>query len=63
VYALGIFETMMKDETKFEEQCMRFRDMLLKPGGSRPPSELLEDFFGEDLSLKEIIQRFGIEHA
>jgi Zn-dependent oligopeptidase len=54
---------MTKDETQFKEQCIRFRNMILKPGGSRAGNELLAEFFGEELSLREIVERFGVENV
>jgi len=60
---MAIFDTMNKDENKFKDECLRFRDTPMKPGGSRPASELLADFFREELSLQEIIQKFGVEHV
>jgi hypothetical protein len=35
----------------------------MKPGGSRPGKELLADFFGRELSLQEIVQKFGVENV
>lgn len=52
---------MTKDETEFAEQCMRFRNVILKPGGSRAGSNLLADFFREEFNLREIVKKFGVE--
>jgi Zn-dependent oligopeptidase len=63
VYSFAIFDTIQKDEEHFGEQCIRFRDTIMKPGGSRPGKELLADFFGKELSLREIVQEFGVENV
>jgi hypothetical protein len=34
----------------------------MKPGGSKPGKELLQNFFGEDLSLQKLVERFGVEN-
>ena len=62
MYALAIFETIKKDEDGFEAEWVRFRDIIMKPGGSRPANELLTEFFGEELTLRDIVQRFGAEN-
>jgi Zn-dependent oligopeptidase len=41
---------------------MRFRDQVMKPGGTKPGKELLADYFGKELSLQEILQMFGVEN-
>jgi Zn-dependent oligopeptidase len=58
--SFAIFETIQKNEAQFEEQCMRFRDEVMKPGGSKPGIELLKNFFKEDVNLQKLVERFGV---
>ena len=52
---------MKKDEATFGEQCLRFRDQIMRPGGSKPTIELLAEFFDKELTLQEIVQKLGVE--
>jgi Zn-dependent oligopeptidase len=41
---------------------MRFRETILEPGGSKPEAEMLEDFFGQKVSLRKLLEDLGAEN-
>lgn len=43
---------------RHKEQCMKFRDQIMKLGGSKPGKELLTYLLGRELSLQQIVQKF-----
>lgn len=60
VYAEDMFRTSFGKNPMDKHAGRRFRNAVLKPGGSRDPMELLKDFLGREPSIEAFYQGLGI---
>ena len=60
VFALNIFETGFKNHTMSKEGGRRYRDMVLRPGGSQPEMKTLTDYLGRQPSTKPYFEYLSI---
>ncbi|XWW96800.1 hypothetical protein V2A60_004780 [Cordyceps javanica] len=60
VYAADMFRTAFGQDPMSREAGRRYRDTVLKPGGSREPMELLKDFLGREPSAEAYYDELGI---
>lgn len=51
------------DPVKLRDQCMKFRRTILEPGGSKPETEMLADFFGREVILEKLLEELGAENV
>lgn len=60
VYAADMFCTAFSKNPMDKNAGRRYRNMVLKPGGSRDPMELLKDFLGREPSIEAFYEDLGI---
>jgi Zn-dependent oligopeptidase len=62
LYSSAMFDVInVEIEEEYERQWARFREKVLKPGGSTHEVQLLHDFFGEEITLGAMIERIGAD--
>lgn len=60
VYATDMFHNVFGKDPMDKEAGRRYRDMVLKPGGSREPMDLLKDLLGREPSAEAFYEVLGI---
>ncbi len=61
VFALDIFDAGFNHDTMSKESGRRYRDIVLRPGGSQPEMKTLTDYLGRQPSTKPYFKYLGIE--
>jgi len=60
VYALAMFRTGFEADTMSKEAGKRFRDMVLRVGGSQPEMKTLTDYLGCEPSIEPYFEWLGV---
>ncbi len=60
VFALDLFETIKKVGLLNPEIGVRYKEMILAPGGSKDPNELLKDFLGREPNNDAFMHDLGL---
>ncbi|OAR00068.1 hypothetical protein LLEC1_07866 [Akanthomyces lecanii] len=60
VYATDMFRTVFSKDPMNKEAGRRYREIVLKPGGSREPMDLLKEFLGREPSNEAFYEQLGI---
>ena len=60
VYAADMFRTAFSKDPMNKDAGRRYRSIVLRPGGSREPMELLKEFLGREPSIEAFYQELGI---
>ncbi len=60
VYATDMFRTVFSEDPMNKDAGRRYRNMVLKHGGSREPMELLTGFLGREPSAEAFYEQLGI---
>lgn len=60
VYAADMFRTAFSKDPMDRDTGRRYRNIVLKPGGSRDPMELLKEFLGREPSTEAFYKDLGI---
>jgi Zn-dependent oligopeptidase len=60
VWAFDLFETGFKGHEMDQERGKRYREIVLKPGGSRKPLDILSDFLGREPTVDAFCRALGI---
>jgi metallopeptidase MepB len=61
VWASDLYETGFKADTLNPENGKRYRELVLKPGGSKKPMEILRDFLGREPNAEAFCKDLGLE--
>lgn len=60
MWALDIFDTFFAADTTNKEAGRRYREMILRPGGSQPEWKTLTDYLGRLPKPDAFYRLFGI---
>jgi len=61
IWAYDLFENGFKADTMSAEKGKRYRDVVLFPGGSQPPMEILKQFLGREPNDGAFCRALGVE--
>lgn len=59
VFAFDIFETGFRQDTMSKEAGRRYRDMILRVGGSQPEMKTLRDYLGREPTTRPYLEWLG----
>ena len=63
VFAADMFSRFKKDGIMSPETGRAYRDLILAPGGSKEPMELLEAFLGRKPNQDAFLEHIGVKPA
>jgi metallopeptidase MepB len=61
MFALDIFKAGFEADTMSKVAGRRYRDMVLRPGGSQPEMEVLTRYLGREPSTRPYFEFLGLE--
>jgi len=61
LFALDIFKAGFEADTLSKNAGRRYRDVVLRPGGSQPEMEVLTRYLGREPSTRPYFEYLGIE--